>query len=124
MLVMLLTACGKKNEVEKIRDLELTVVTQEEIPEELKNTLEEKREGYFKITYADNGYLYICTGYGKQVSGGYSITVEDLYETNNAIYFKTELLGPKPEENKKEVESFPYIVVKTEYLDKTVVFDS
>ena len=39
----------------------------------------EKKEASFKMTYADSGYLYLCVGYGKQDSGGYSITVDDLY---------------------------------------------
>ena len=77
----------------------------------------------FKLTYADEGYLYICIGYGKQESGGYSVTVNDLYETENAIYVNTNLLGPKAGSAPATSPSYPYIVLKIEFRDKTVVFD-
>lgn len=73
--------------------------------------------------------MYICVGYGKQETGGYSITVNDLYLTANAIYVDTNLIGPEPENRElyhaQETEgaSYPYIVVKMQYLDKAVVFD-
>ena len=44
----------------------------------MQEIVKEKRQNAFKLTYADAGYLYICTGYGKQDSGGYSITVDSL----------------------------------------------
>ena len=77
----------------------------------------------FKLTYADEGYLYICIGYGKQERGGYSVTVNDLYETENAIYVNTNLLGPKAGSTPATSPSYPYIVLKVEFREKTVVFD-
>ena len=70
--------------------------------------------------------MYICVGYGEQVSGGYSIAVNALYLTENAIYADTTLLGPDPSDpaaGKKNSVSCPYIVLKTEFIDKPVVFD-
>lgn len=117
------------NGKEKIRDIEFTVLGEEEIPEELKLIIEEKKEKEFKITYQDKEFLYICVGYGKQNTGGYSITVNDLYLTSNAVYVDTNLIGPEPENRElyKEKEqtgaSYPYVVIKTEYLEEAVVFD-
>ena len=85
--------------------------------------LDQKKESAFKLTYADEGYLYICVGYGKQESGGYSVTVNELYETDNAIYVNTNLLGPKAGSSPGTSPSYPYIVLKIEFRDKTVVFD-
>lgn len=115
----------KKEPLEKIRDLEFTVIAEENIPPELLQTIEEKKQQGFKVTFQDNGFLYICTGYGEQPAGGYSIAVNGLYETENAIYMDTTLLGPKPEETegKKASPSFPCIVIKTEFIDKPVVFE-
>ena len=122
-----LTGCtGKKDPLEKIKDLEFTVLAEENMPEELKKVIDEKKAEAFKVTYQDNGFLYICIGYGEQVSGGYSIFVNDLYLTENAIYADTTLIGPDPaEENsqKKQSPSYPYVVIKTEYVDKPVVFN-
>ena len=61
--------------------------------------------------------------YGKQESGGYSVTVNDLYETENAIYVNTNLLGPKAGSTPATSPSYPYIVLKVEFREKTVVFD-
>lgn len=124
--VCMLTGCAKeKDPMEKIKDLEFTVLAEENIPGELKAVIEEKKGNAFKVTYQDNGFLYICIGYGEQVSGGYSIVVNALYLTDNAIYADTTLLGPDPSDTgvKKNSPSYPYIVIKTEFLDKPVVFN-
>lgn len=125
--VMLLAGCGKETDpMEKIKDLEFTVLAEDNIPEELKEVIETKKANAFKVTYQDNGFLYICVGYGEQVSGGYSISVNSLYLTENAIYADTSLLGPDPAEGtelKKSAPSYPYVVIKTEYVDKPVVFN-
>ena len=44
------------------------------------------------------------------------------FETENAIYFRSNLIGPSKEEARIETETFPYIVVKLQYVDKNVVF--
>ena len=125
--ILLLAGCAKeKDPMEKIKDLEFTVLAEDNIPEELKTIIDEKKENAFKVTYQDNGFLYICIGYGEQVSGGYSITVNALYLTENAIYADTTLLGPDPADaasTKKNAPSYPYIVIKTEFVDKPVVFN-
>lgn len=124
IMTAMLSACGGETEKEENRNnLEFTVVSEERLPEELKEILNQKKESAFKLTYADEGYLYICVGYGKQESGGYSVTVNDLYETDNAIYVNTNLLGPKAGSAPGTSPSYPYIVLKTEFRDKTVVFD-
>lgn len=126
MCLSALAGCKeKKDPMEKIKDLEFTVTAQENIPEELSAVLEEKKAEGFKMTYQDGGYLYICMGYGQQETGGYSISVNALYETDNAVYFDTTLRGPKPGENegKKTSPSCPYVVIKTEMVEKPVVFD-
>lgn len=125
--ILLLWGCKNTgNPMEKIKDLEFTVLAEENIPEELQTVIAEKKSGAFKVTYQDNGFMYICVGYGEQVSGGYSITVDSLYLTENAIYVDTTLLGPDPAEsaqNKKNSPSYPYVVIKTEFVDKPVVFN-
>lgn len=108
---------------EKIKDLDFTVMGVDDIPEEFKTYIENEKMGVFKRTFTDNEYLYIGVGYGEQSTGGYSITVNELYVTANAIYIDTNLIGPSIEDQKREVVSYPYVVVKLEYLDKTVVFD-
>lgn len=124
MLAMVFGGCTMlSDERVKLRDLEFTVLSEEKIPEELKTIIEEKKAEPFKLTYSDNEYLYISIGYGEQATGGYSIAVNELYLTDNAIYVNTNLLGPDASEKSNPAASYPYIVIKTEYLDETVIFE-
>ena len=109
--ILLFTGCSWKQEKPEKTNLAFTVVDEARLPEELLKT------------YADSGYLYLCVGYGKQDSGGYSITVDDLYASGEMIYLDTSLIGPKQAKELGETPSYPYIVIKTPFEDKTVVFD-
>ena len=124
LTVLVLSGCGvETQDPEKLEDLEFTVLAPEKVPEELRNVLEEKKTAPFKVTYEDEGYLYICIGYGEQESSGYSIAVKDLYLTSNAIYVDTELQGPGKGEETADMVTCPYLVLKLEYLDQPVVFE-
>ena len=125
MILLLCLLCGCSFAAEKEedrRDLAYTVVSDDELPAELKDLIETKKAEPFKMTYEDQGYLYIVQGFGQKPTGGFSIQLQELYETGNAIYFSALLIGP--EEQNAPAASFPYIVVKTEYQEKSVVFNS
>lgn len=121
MSVCVSSCSTSTNQTDKIKDCDYTVVEQTELPKELNEILEEKKSEPFRLSYADAGYLYLCIGYGKQVGGGYSITVDQLYETENTISFGTTLIGPK-EQEKTSAETYPYIVVKMEQIEKEIVY--
>jgi hypothetical protein len=124
MSVSLLSGCSfTSDERIKLRDLDFTLLSEEVIPKELKNIIDEKQGQEFKLTYSDDENLYICIGYGEQPGGGYSITVNELYLTDNAIYVNTSLLKPETVSDEKSVQSYPYVVIKTEKLDQTVIFE-
>ena len=120
--LMTLSGCGSTEDL-KLRDLEFSILSEEKLPEQLTTMITEKKEAPFQFTYSDNENLYICVGYGKQESGGYSIAVNELYLTEENIHVDTNLLGPESTEKSNKVPSYPYIVIKTEYLDKTVIFE-
>lgn len=123
MCMAVLTGCsGGKDSGEKVRDLDFTVVGNNEVPEELQKIIEQKKQDMFRLTYSNDQALYIVVGYGQQKTGGYSISVPQLYLTNNSVIIKTELTGPEKSENVGNDPSFPYIVVKTEFLEEPVVF--
>ena len=122
IIAAIMSGCGMLNmERVKLRDLEFVIVSDELIPAELKTIIEERKEEEFKLTFADADALYICVGYGQQKTGGFSITVDELYLTEDAIYAETTLLGPDGSEKPSKAPSYPYIVIKTEALDETVV---
>lgn len=121
--VFLLYGCSvQKEDMKKIKDIEYTVLDEQKIPEELSLHIMEVKKEPFEIAYGDEGYLYIAKGYGKKEVSGYSIEVEECFETENMICVKTNLMGPSKEEEAFEQETYPYIVIKTEYSEKSVVF--
>ncbi len=118
------TGCEKnEDEIKKIRDLEFTVVDDKDLPGELKEVIDEKKENPFKFSYSNKDYLYIVVGYGMQNSGGYSIAVEELFLAENAIYIDTNLIGPSQDEEVCQGVTYPYIVVKLEFIDEQIVFE-
>ena len=124
LLCVVLTGCGMSGERNiKLRDLDFTVLSEEKIPEELKTVIAEKGSEPFRLTYSDNQNLYISIGYGEQKTGGYSIAVDELYLTDDAVHVSTSLLGPDITGQKSGAgkPTTPYIVIKTELLDKTVI---
>lgn len=119
-----LCSCKQEDtEIKKIKDLEFTVVEDADLPGELKEIIDEKKEEPFKLSYSNKDYLYIVVGYGKQNSGGYSISVDELYLTSNAIYINTNLIGPTQTDLVTQGVTYPYVVTKLEYREERVVFE-
>lgn len=107
----------------KLSDLEYEIMAEEDLPEELMADIEERKAADFKLTYEKDEYLYIVRGYGEQETGGYSISLRELYLTTNSVFFSTELIGPRKGEMITKSPSFPYIVVRTAIQDKNVIFE-
>lgn len=103
--------------------VDFTVVEKSAVPEDFFVVIEEKKTEKFTMSYTIDGYLYIAVGYGTQKSGGYSIQVEELYETKSNLCINTTLVGPREGEAVNKMSTYPYIVVKTEYIDKNIVFE-
>lgn len=123
VLMLLLTGCGEKEAGDKIKDLEFTVVGENEQPDALKSIIAEKSKVAFQISYTIGEELYIAVGYGEQPSGGYSISVNEFYETEKAIFVDTTLIGPSSAQNVTDTPTTPYVVIKTENIaDKPIEF--
>lgn len=124
LIFMIFSGCSvEKTDVSKIKDLEFSLVEESEVPGKLKKLIEEKKTNAFKMTFDSENVKYIVVGYGEQNTGGYSISVDELYLAKNAIYVNTSLLGPSKGEAVAQAETYPYIIIKTEYVDKSVVFE-
>ena len=75
--VILVGICLCSCKIEKIsskktKDVEYTIVPENEIPQEVKKVIDEKKGSEFKLAYTDPEYTYILIGYGKQDYQGYS----------------------------------------------------
>lgn len=97
------------------------MIEDSQIPEEMQELIREKKETEFQIAYQKGTELFLAKGYGRQMSGGYSIQVKELSASSNAVFFETKLIGPMEKIQGGE-PSYPYIVIKTEYRDGPVQF--
>ena len=122
--ILLINGCSvKKTDTDGRTDMDFTVVAKDDIPKELLTVIEEKKNEEFTMSYGDGEFLYIVEGYGKMPTGGYSIRVDEMYETTDEIVIHTTLMGPKAGEAVNKMETYPYIAVKIEYTDKNIVFE-
>lgn len=121
--VCLLAGCSvEKSGQQKLSEPDYTIVAQEDIPEELMTQIETAKTEEMKLTYADDGALYIVRGYGAQ-PGGSSIQVLELYCTDDGIVFDTQLVGGGENTGDETTSAYPYIVVKLLSDEQNVVFE-
>lgn len=123
LLCVWLAGCSvQKYDETKENDVDFTILSEEEIPEQVNEIIEVSKTENFRKTYSDKDYLYIIIGYGAQPTSSYSIEIQELYESSNALYITSMLKGPSRTEKVIEIETYPYIVVKVQHTDKAVVF--
>ena len=95
--------------------------------EHVKEEIAEAEKSEMWISYADTGnegrYLYIVRGYGRQETTGYSIEVNECYETEHTVVVRTTLLGPQKKEKTHKKKTYPYIVIKIPYTDKQIIYE-
>ena len=120
----LISGCITRIEKEqKQKDLEYILIDQENLPEEMTEVLGQLKKKAFHFVYSDQGKTYLAEGYGACPTTGYSIQVNELYETEHTIYIHTSLMGPEVSEETKEITTFPYLVVEISGTEKVVMFD-
>ena len=124
LMALTLTGCISVSEKkEKGKELDFTVVKEADLPEEVKSQIEVHKKEAMKLTWSDQGYLYLIRGYGTQKTTGFSVVVDALYETEDEIVFRTTLKGPANQEEAKDYDTSPYVVVKLETTEKPCRFE-
>ena len=123
LLISSIVACGSNTSDEKVDDVDFTVCDDSKVPKEFLAEINKKKEQEFTSTFSDGEFMYIAKGYGQQETGGYSISVTDLYTTKDKVVMNTKLIGPGQKDLVLRGATYPYIVVKTEYTQKDVVCD-
>lgn len=95
ILVLVALACvssGCRKEAARERqELDFTVCAQTELPDDLRQIIEEKKLHAFQMSYTTKDHLYIVVGYGEHDRTNLCVVVEELYKTDRAIYIKTDL---------------------------------
>ena len=92
LAVLLLAGCGvETQDEERLQDLDFTVCAETELPDDLRQIIEEKKLHAFQMSYTTKDHLYIVVGYGEHDRTNLCVVVEELYKTDRAIYIKTDL---------------------------------
>ncbi len=120
--VFLLAGCGKGSGGGEKEALDYEIVTDAEVPPELRTIINEKKQAEFKLTYTCDGFLYLVVGMGQQETGGYSISVQDLYLQGGSVCLETQSMGPTKEEAGVKTPSYPCLVIRLQYREEPVVF--
>lgn len=112
---------------QKVQDVPYEIIEKNEVPGELRQEIESSKKTEMWLSYADRqkgkGDLYIVRGYGEQETAGYSIQVDNCYETENTLVIRTTLLGPQKEKRVHKKQTCPYIVIKTAYTEKQIIYE-
>lgn len=114
---------GKDTEKGKDCPVDFTIINNKDLPQEIRDAISEKEQEEFQMSCQWEDQLYLMKGYGIQSTGGYSIQVEYVTENAKEIHIKTRLIGPETREEQSPVVSSPYLVVKVENREKTIIFD-
>ena len=126
-MIFAMCACGKKEEDGARKNIDFTVCSRENLPEELFTIIEEKKEKVCKFTYTNGSFMYIVVCYGEKERENVNVVVNDLFMTSNARYIDTTLKTDKNTSSDSvvvgECSMYPYIVLKCEKYDVPVVFD-
>ena len=121
---LLLSGCSaRRAATEKEGELEYETVDSLELPEPLRQKIEEKKEEPFLLAYGDGQRLYIALGYGEQKSGGYTIQIEEAYETEDAVCIHTCLTGPDEGEKVPQEADCPYTALAAGYTEKRILWE-
>lgn len=124
LLIGVLGGCSmRKADENPGKPLAFFVLSKELLPKEVRTEIEKRNAKAFDFTYVQGENLYICVGYGPQKGQDYSISVDSCVVKEDGIYVNTTLLGPKESEKDAKGISYPYIVLRTEYLDLPVIVE-
>ena len=123
---ILLTACGKKEETfrsyENAQDFAYEIVTGSDVPHKVNEKIYKAKEKGFGFAYRDGETMYTIFGFGKQNTGGYSIQVLAVKETDAAVVIEAKLVAPEAEEVISTSPSYPYMILKMTNVEKDVQF--
>lgn len=113
--------CGKAENKNSFNGF--TVVSINDVPEELKSAIKQRYEKPFELTYsADESDMYIVKGYGRQEATKCNITVEDFYYSDDDLVVDTNLSVPEINDSVSDTFTYPYIIIKTRYIEGNVTF--
>lgn len=121
ILCMISTGCIRKERYGKKEEVTYAICKRNVIPTQLGKLIDEEKKEAFHFTYTTGDFTYYVIGYGKQPGYGYKIKVREFCADKTHIYIDTTLIGVT-KEHQKSGTSYPYIILKTQFYEKNVIF--
>ena len=103
-------------------DLEYEIVSGKDVPQKVHERIFHKQTERFGFTYRDGDSQYIAFGFGTMPTGGYSIQIEAVKDTETKVIVAARLIAPKPEDVIRDKESYPSMILKVSGIQKNVQF--
>ena len=97
-------------------------MTGSDVPHKVNEKIYKAKEKGFGFAYRDGETMYTIFGFGKQNTGGYSIQVLAVKETDSAVVIEAKLVAPEAEEVISTSPSYPYMILKMTNVEKDVQF--
>ena len=114
VILMLLASCRITDVSEGERkELSYAIVKPGDFPPEIDQILRRKKESAFQMAYESGDDLYILRGYGKQKSGGFSIQIEEVSKSENAVFRTDKTRRTCRKGGAERRRLLPYVVLKT-----------
>lgn len=104
------------------QDMEYEIVSGKDVPNKVHERIFHKQEERFGFTYRDGDSQYIAFGFGTMPTGGYSIQIIAVKDTDAKIVVAAELVAPQPEDVVSDQESCPSMILKVQGNSKNVQF--
>lgn len=112
-LLLTLVGCSEKDHKEfEYKEMEYRIIDTVDYPGLVQEEINDFKISPFQFAYSDGDNLYIAVGYGEQSTGGYSVIVKHVGQSDNKIFVETTLIEPSQEEDKVLALSYPYVVIQ------------
>lgn len=121
ILCVILTGCIKKDERGQKQKVVYVVCRRSVIPVQLGKLIDEQKEGSISFYIYDRWFYLLCDRIWKTAGSGYKIKVREFSADRTHIYIDTILTGVT-KEHQKYGKSYPYIVLKSQFYEKDVIF--
>ncbi len=120
-LSIIQTGCLRKEEKGQREKVTYVVCRRNVVPVQLGKLIDQEKEKTFHFTYTTGDFTYYVAGYGRQPGRGYKIKVKEFTQDESHIYIDTSLIGVT-KEHQKNGTSYPYIILKSQFYEKDVIF--
>ncbi len=97
---------------------------EDELPEEIRQWVEDSRDEFGGRVRVDNGLLYILVTYGEKPTGGYTVEIEKIEKQGETVKVTANFTEPGEDEVVTQAITYPYDLALLEVTDVDVEFQA